>query len=69
MERNVLIFSELIIIVVLFVERIRDKVLHIQGVSIVRSLVFAFKVRGTPYIILSNLFYSINARLYVDQPR
>ena len=52
MERNVLIFSELTIIVVLFVERIRDKVLriHVQGVPIVRSLVFALKVRGTPYI-------------------
>ena len=40
MERNVLIFSELIIIVVLFVARIRYKVLRIQGVPIVRSLMF-----------------------------
>ena len=68
MEKNVLIFSELIIIVVLFVARIRNKVLRIQGVR-VRSLVFAFKVSGTPYIILSTLCHSINARLYADQPR
>ena len=69
MERNVLIFSELIIIVALVVARIRDKVLRIQGVPIVRSLVFAFKVSGTPYVILSALCHSINARLYADQPR